>query len=73
MKRPTYDQLTTWFLGLLRIRQKETDVNIKENMIDYLTELLQDTCDYSCESAKGAHSILLLLMADSVVESKSGQ
>ena len=68
-KRPTYDQLTTcqWILGYLRIRQEETDSNIREHMIEYLTELMQDACDYSWESAKGAHSVLLHRMADGVV------
>ena len=48
-KRPSYDQLTTWqwLLGFLRIRQEEQDPNVKENMVEYLTELLQDACDYS--------------------------
>ena len=69
-KRPTYDQLTTcqWMLGYLRIRQEETDVKIREHMIEYLTELMQDACDYSWESAKGAHSVLLHRMADGVVD-----
>ena len=31
-------------------------------MVEYLTELLQDACDYSWESAKGAHSVLLHLL-----------
>ena len=68
-KRPTYEQLNTcqWLLGFLRIRQEETDPNIKENMIDYLTELMQDACDYTWDSAKGAHSVLLHRMADGVL------
>ena len=36
-------------------------------MIDYLTELMQDVCDYTWESAKGAHSVLLHRMADGVL------
>ena len=55
-------------LGYLRLRQEETDVNICEHMIEYLTELMQDACDYSWESAKGAHSVLLHRMADRVVD-----
>ena len=68
-KRPTYDPLTTcqWMLGYLRIRQEETDANIREHMIEYLTELMQGACDYSWESAKGGHSVLLHRMADGVV------
>ena len=68
-KRPSYDQLTTcqWMLGFLRICQEEQDASIRENMVEYLTELLQDACDYSWESAKGAHSVLLHHMQDAVV------
>ena len=40
---------------------------VKENMVEYLTELLQDACDYSWEAAKGAHSVLLHRMQDGVV------
>ena len=41
-KRPSYDQLTTcqWLLGFLRIRQEEQDPTVKENMVEYLAELL---------------------------------
>ena len=68
-KRPSYDQLTTcqWMLGFLRIRQEEQDPLVKENMVEYLTELLQDACDYSWDAAKGAHSVLLHRIQDGVV------
>ena len=71
-RRPNYEQLTTcqWLLGFLRIRQEESDPNIRENMIDYITELMQDACDYSWDSAKGAHAVLLHRMADGVVDWK---
>ena len=36
-------------------------------MSDYVTELLQDACDYGWDSAKGAHSVLLHRMQDGVV------
>ena len=36
-------------------------------MIEYLTELAQDACDYSWEAAKGAHLLLLHRMGDGVV------
>ena len=68
-KRPTYDQLTICqcLLGFMCIRQEEQDPVVKENMADYVTELLQDACDYGWESAKGAHSVLLHRMQDGVV------
>ena len=68
-RRPTYEQLTLpqWLLGFLRIRQEEQDSQVKENMIEYLTELAQDACDYSWDTAKGAHSVLLHRMGDGVL------
>ena len=68
-KRPTYDQLNSmqWLLGFLRIRQEEQDPVIREHMIDYLTELTQDACDFSWEAAKGAHAVLMHRMGDGVI------
>ena len=36
-------------------------------MIEYLTELAQDACDYSWDAAKGAHSVLCHRMVDGVL------
>ena len=47
--------------------QEESDPLVRENMSEYLAELLQDVCDYSWEAAKGAHSVLLHRMTDGVV------
>ena len=49
------------------IRQEQQDPVDKENMYDYVTELLQDACDYGWESAKAAHSVLLHRMQDGVL------
>ena len=69
-RRPTYEQLnvTQWMLGYLRIWQEESNPDIQNNMIHYLTELMQDACDYSWEGAKGAHSVLLHRMGDGIVD-----
>ena len=68
-KRPTYDQLNSmqWLLGFLRIRQEQQDPVIREHMIDYLTELTQDACDFSWEAAKGAHAVPMYRMGDGVI------
>ena len=69
-RRPSYEQLTAmqWLLAFLRIREEEKDPLIKEHMIQYLTELTQDACDFFWEATKGAHSVLLHRMADGVVD-----
>ena len=69
-KRPSYEHLTIcqWLLGFLRIQQEETDTMIRDNMIAYLCELMQEACDFTWDSAKGAHAVLLHRMADGVVD-----
>ena len=42
----------------------ETNVLVRENMIEYLVELLQDAVDFSWPSAKGAHLVLVHRIAD---------
>ena len=68
-KRPTYDQLISsqWLLGFLRIRQEEQDPTVRENMIDYLTELTQDACDFTWEAAIGARAVLMHRMNNGVI------
>ena len=48
-RRPTYEQLNecAWLLGFLRQRQIEKIEIMKENMLEYLVELLQDALDHS--------------------------
>ena len=60
-KRSTYDQLTSlqWLLDFLRIRQEGQDSTVRENMIAYLIELVQDACDFTWVAAKGTHAVLI--------------
>ena len=48
-RRPTYEQRNecAWLLGFLRQRQIEKIEIMKENMLEYLVELLQDALDHS--------------------------
>ena len=58
--KPTYEQLDEcqWLLGFLRQRQVAKSMSIKENMIEYLIDLLQDAVDFSWPAAKGAHFVV---------------
>lgn len=51
-------------LGLVTQREQEKNVVLKENMIEYLVELLQDTVDFGWPAAKGAHFVLTSRMKD---------
>ena len=45
----------TWYFKT----ETETDIEIRENMLDYLIEILQDAVDFSFSAAKGAHYVLV--------------
>ena len=55
-------------LGVLKQRQTECDPIVKENMIEYAIELLQDAVDFSWLSAKGAHFVLVQCIADGMAD-----
>ena len=64
--RPSYDQLNVyqWVSGFARIAQDEPDIDIKNKMLDYLADLMEDAQDFSWASAKAAHAVALCRMED---------
>ena len=67
--RLTYEQLNVeqFVLGLLRSVQLESSPNIRANMVEYLTELMQSVCDQGWVQAKGADSVVMSNMEDGIV------
>ena len=67
--RVTYDQLTQaqFVLGFLRSVQEESDMYVRSNMIEYLTELFQNVCDHSWQAAKGAHLVVKTKMEEGLI------
>ena len=67
--RVTYDQLTQaqFILGFLRLVQEESDMYVRSNMIEYLTELFQNVCDHSWQAAKGAHLVVMTKMEEGLI------
>ena len=62
--RPSYDDLniTQWVSGFVRcIQEQKLEVN-RACMLDYLGNIMEDASDFSWESAKAAHAILLTNM-----------
>ena len=53
--------------GILEDTRGGTGSPGEGNMVQYLTELLQDTCDNSWKAAKRAHSILLHRTQDALM------
>ena len=67
--RVTYKQLTQsqFVLGFLHSVQEEVNPYIRSNMVDYLTELFQNVCDFGWQAAKGAHLVTMTKMEDGLV------
>ena len=62
--RITYNQLTPlqWMTGFCRSMREETNMQIKEHMLDYVINLLEDANDFSWASIKASHAVLLCRM-----------
>ena len=62
--RPSYDDLTMsqWVSGFVRCIQEEKSEAAKSSMLDYLGNLMEDASDFSWESAKALHAIVLTNM-----------
>ena len=61
---PTYDELsqmqfTQGFIGCIL---EETDVNIRQKMLEYFPQLIQDAQETNWFNAKSAHKVLLIEM-----------
>ena len=70
--RVTYNQLniTQWMAGFCRIMREET-CESKDFMLDYLIALLDDANDFSWQSAKASHAVLLCRMEQGEITSWS--
>ena len=56
--------MSQWVSGFVRCIQKEKSEASKSSMRDYSGNLMEDASDFSWESAKASHAIVLTNMAD---------
>ena len=63
-ERTSYDQLTMpqWMAGFCRTMREETNQNLKDHMLNYLIDLMDDANDFSWGAAKASHAVLLCRM-----------
>ena len=63
-ERVTYDQLSPvqWMAGFCRAMRDQPDTKIREHMLDYVIQLLEDAEDFSRSAAKASHAVLLCCM-----------
>ena len=59
-----YDQLTMpqWMAGFCRTMREETNQNLRNHMLNYLIDLMDDANDFSRGAAKASHTVLLCRM-----------
>ena len=62
--RVSYDNLSIfqWVAGFCTIVREEPNKSIKNTMLEYVTELMEDAQDFGWASAKGVHALLLCKM-----------
>ena len=63
-ERVSYDQLTPvqWMAGFCHTMKEESDLSLREYMLDYIIALLEDASDFSWTAAKASHAVLLCRM-----------
>ena len=68
--RVSYDSLNLcqWVSGFAMMAREEVNMDKKNAMLDYLGELMEDANDFSWQSAKSAHAVLLCRMEEGKVE-----
>ena len=73
--RVTYDSLSLsqWVSGFATIVKDESDIETKNQMLEYLSELMEDSHDFGWSSAKGSHAVLLCRMEEGRVTWKDTQ
>ena len=68
--RMSYDNLCwcQWVSGFGMIAREEYNIQTKNAMLDYLSEIMKDVNDFSWQSAKASHAVLLCRMEEGKVE-----
>ena len=67
--RVSYDNLSMaqWIAGFCTIIKEESNVQTKNNMLSYVSDLMEDCHDFGWQSAKGAHAVVLCHMEENKV------
>ena len=66
----SYDNLSwcQWVSGFAMIAREENNIQTKNVMLDYLSEIMEDANDFSWQSAKASHAVLLCRMEEGKVD-----
>ena len=65
----SYDNLSMsqWVAGFSQIIREQTDPTVKNQMLDYMSDLMEDSHDFGWQVAKGCHAVLLVKMEEGKV------
>ena len=68
--RISYDALNwcQWISGFATIAREETNLDVKNAMLEYLSEIMEDANDFSWQAAKVSHAVVLCRMVEGKVE-----
>ena len=63
-ERVSYDSLTMgqWVVGYCKAMQEESDIALRDCMLEYMIALMEDANDFSWQAAKASHAVLLCRM-----------
>ena len=64
--RVSYDSLSIsqWVSGFAMIIKHEPDIDVKQDMLEHRSEIMEDSRDFGWGAAKGAHAVLLCKMEE---------
>ena len=64
--RASYDSLSMsqWVAGFCQIIKEQNDPTTKNQMLDYMSDLMEDSHDCGWQAAKGCHAVLLVKMEE---------
>ena len=68
--RTTYDSLSVfqWISGMCAIIREEKQTKVKNAMLEYVSDIMEDAQDFGWASAKGAHALILCKMEEGKVD-----
>ena len=59
--------MSQWVSGFIAIIREESDLETKNQMLEYLSDLMEDSQDFGWQSAKAAHAVLLCKMEENKI------
>ena len=52
--------MSQWLSGFSAIIREEPDVDTKNHMLDYLSDIMEDCQDFGWQAIKGCHAVVLV-------------